>query len=119
MLHVIDNLLPASALQDLRDLCDIHGRLKEQHDGDAQFSWRPATGSPRSIHAPAQQAVIYRYLDETLLPLATPFAPLRAGVEWWCNTTKISIGTSTRTSWKANAAAVSYCPCCPPCSTPT
>ena len=86
MLHVIDNLLPASTLQDLRDLCDIHGRLKEQHDGDAQFSWRPETGSPRSIHASAQQAVVDRYLDETLLPLATPFAPQRAGVEWWCNT---------------------------------
>ena len=25
MLHVIDNLLPANALQDLRDLCDIQG----------------------------------------------------------------------------------------------
>ena len=86
MLHVIENLLPASALQDLRDLCYIHGRLKEQHDGDAQFSWRPKTGSPRSIHAPAQQAVVDRYLDEALLPLATTFAPLRAGVEWWCNT---------------------------------
>ena len=88
MLHVIDNLLPTSALQDLRDLCDIHGRLKEQHDGDAQFSWRPETGSPRSIHAAAQQAVVdvYRYLDEALLPLATPFAPQRAEVECWCNT---------------------------------
>ena len=86
MLHIIDNLLPASALQDLRDLCDIHGRLKEEHDGDAQFSWRPETGSPRSIHAAAQQAVVDHYLDEALLPLATPFASRRAGVEWWCNT---------------------------------
>ena len=86
MLHIIDNLLPDSALQDLRDLCDIHGRLKEEHDGDAQFSWRPETGSPRSIHAAAQQAVVDRYLDEALLPLATPFASQRAGVEWWCNT---------------------------------
>ena len=86
MLHIIDNLLPASALQDLRDLCDIHGRLKEEHDGDAQFSWRPETGSPRSIHAATQQAVVDHYLDEALLPLATPFAPQRAGVEWWCNT---------------------------------
>lgn len=86
MLHIIDNLLPASALQDLRDPCDIHGRLKEEHDGDAQFSWRPETGSPRSIHAAAQQAVVDRYLDEALLPLATSFAPQRAGVEWWCNT---------------------------------
>ena len=38
MLHIIDNLLPVSALQDLLDLCDIHGLLKEEHDGDAQFS---------------------------------------------------------------------------------
>ena len=66
MLHIIDNLLPASALQDLRDLCDIHGRLKEEHDGDAQFSWRPETGSPRSIHGAAQQAVVDHYLDEAL-----------------------------------------------------
>ena len=80
MLHVIDNLLPTSALQDLRDLCDIHGRLKEQHDGDAQFSWRPETGSPRSIHAAAQQAVVDRHLDEALLSLATLFASLRTGV---------------------------------------
>ena len=86
MLHIIDNLLPASALQDLRDLCDIHGRLKEEHDGDAQFSWRPETGSPRSINAAAQQAVVDHYLDEAQLPLAPPFAPQRAGVEWWCNT---------------------------------
>ena len=54
MLHIIDNLLPTSALQDLRDLCDIHGLLKEEHDGDAQLSWRPETDSPRSIHAAAQ-----------------------------------------------------------------
>ena len=67
MLHVIDNLLPANALQDLRDLCDIHGRLKQQHDGDTQFSWRPETGSPRSIHAAAQQTVVDRYLDEEKL----------------------------------------------------
>ena len=86
MLHVIDNLLPTDVLQELRDLCDIHGRLKEQHSGDAQFSWRPETGAPRTIHAPVQQAVIDRYLDDALLPLATAFAPQRAGVEWWCNT---------------------------------
>ena len=29
MLHIIDDLLPASPLQDLRDLYGIHGRLKE------------------------------------------------------------------------------------------
>ena len=119
MLHIVDNLLHASALQDLRDLCDIHRRLKEEHDGDAQFSWRPETGSPRSIHAAAQQAVVDHYLDEALLPLATPFAPQRAGVEWWCNTNNISTGTSTRTSWKVDAVAVSDFRCWPPCSTPT
>ena len=86
MLHVVDNLLPATALQELRDLCDIHGRIKQQHHGDAQFSWRPETGASRSIHELTQQAIIDRYLDEALLPLATPFAPQRAGVEWWCNT---------------------------------
>ena len=50
MLHVVDNLLPINALQELRDLCDIHGRLREQHSGDAQFSWRPEaeTGVPRT-----------------------------------------------------------------------
>ena len=86
MLHVIDNLLPASALQDLRDLCDIHGGIKVQHDGDAQFSWRTENVSPRSIHTATQQAVVDRYLYKALLPLATPFASQRAGAEWRCNT---------------------------------
>ena len=70
----------------LRDLCDIHERLKEEHNGEAQFSWRPETDSPRSIHAAAQQVVVDHYPYEALLPLATPFASQRAGVEWWCNT---------------------------------
>ena len=35
MLHIIDDLLPSSALQDPRDLCDFHSRPKEEHDGDA------------------------------------------------------------------------------------
>ena len=86
MLHVVDNLLSADALQELRELCEIHGQIREQHDGDAQFSWRPETGPSRSIHAPAQQAIVDRYLNDALLPLATPFAPQRAGIEWWCNT---------------------------------
>ena len=86
MLHVVDNLLSADALQELRELCEIHGQIREQHDGDAQFSWRPETGFHRSIHAPAQQAILERYLNDALLPLATPFAPQRAGIEWWCNT---------------------------------
>ena len=86
MLHVIDNLLPRNALEELRDLCDIHGRLKQQHAGDVQFSWRPETGASRSFHAPAQQAIVDRYLDEALLPRSVPFAPEWQGVEWWCNT---------------------------------
>ena len=86
MLHVIDNLLPRNALEELRDLCDIHGRLKQQHAGDVQFSWRPETGACRSFHAPAQQAIVDRYLDEALLPRSVPFAPEWQGVEWWCNT---------------------------------
>ena len=86
MLHVVDNLLSADALQELRELCEIHGQIREQHDGDVQFSWRPETGLHRSIHAPAQQAIVDRYLHVALLPLATPFALQRAGIEWWCNT---------------------------------
>ena len=82
MLHIFDNLVLASATR----LCDIHERLKEEHNGEAQFSWRPETDSPRSIHAAAQQVVVDHYLYEALLPLATPFASQRAGVEWWCNT---------------------------------
>ena len=50
-----------------------------------------SAGDPRRVppptnHAPAQQALVDRYLDEALLPIATPFAPQRARVEWWCNT---------------------------------
>ena len=101
MLHVIDNLLPTSALQDLRDLCDIHGRLKEQHDGDAQFSWRPETGSPRSIHAAAQQAVFDRYLDEALLPWQHRSPPSGLESSGGATPTTISTGTSTRTNLKA------------------
>ena len=83
MLHVVDNLLPTEALQELRDLCDIHGRVREQHSGDAQFSWRPETGAPRSIHAPPQQASVERGRGVARRPLATPCAPQRAGGEWW------------------------------------
>ena len=47
-----------------------------------------SAGDPRrvlpapSTHPPS----VDRYLDEALLPIATPFVPQRAGVEWWCNT---------------------------------
>lgn len=39
MLHVVDNLLPISALKEIRDLCDIRWRLNDQHAGNSQFSW--------------------------------------------------------------------------------
>ena len=52
MLHIIDNLLPASALQDLRDLCDIHGRLKEEHDGDAHSAGDPKPVLPARFTQP-------------------------------------------------------------------
>ena len=38
MLQVVDNLLPPIALQELRDLCNIHERLKQQHPSDTLFS---------------------------------------------------------------------------------
>ena len=35
MLHVVDNLLPADLLEALRQLCVVHGELKQTHPGDA------------------------------------------------------------------------------------
>ncbi len=60
MLHVVDNLLPPDVLQELRNLCDIHGRLKQQHSGEALFSWRPESGEPRSLPPPAAPAAVAR-----------------------------------------------------------
>ena len=37
MLHVNDNIPTDSAIKDLRNRCDMHGRLKGQNDGGAQF----------------------------------------------------------------------------------
>ena len=34
MLHVADALLPDAQLNGLRDLCDAHAVLLEEHDGD-------------------------------------------------------------------------------------
>ena len=85
MLHVVDNLLPANLLEVLRQLCVVHGELKQTHPGDALFSWRAVDGSSRSIHAPEQRQLMERYLNEHLLPVCTPFCANWAGVEWWCN----------------------------------
>jgi len=85
MLHVVDNLLPGDLLEALRQLCLIHGELKQAHPGEALFSWRAEDGGSRSIHAPQQRQLIERYLKEHLLPLSAPFCPQWAGVEWWCN----------------------------------
>lgn len=73
MLHVVDNLLPADLLEALRQLCVVHGELKQTHPGDALFSWRADDGSSRSIHALEQRQLMERYLDEHLLPVSTPF----------------------------------------------
>ena len=85
MLHVVDNLLPADLLEALRQLCVVHGELKQTHPGDALFSWRADDGSSRSIHALEQRQLMERYLDEHLLPVSSPFCGKGAGVEWWCN----------------------------------
>ena len=79
MLYVIDNLLPANALQDLRDLCDIHGRLKEQHDGDTQFSWRPEPVLPARFTQPLSKPSL----------IATSTRPCSSG-----NTVRIPAGRS-------------------------
>ena len=86
MLHVADALLPDALLNGLRDLCDAHADLLEEHDGDAMFSWKPETGDARSLHSHQHQLLMERYLKDHLLPLARPLAPGLTGVEWWCNT---------------------------------
>ena len=86
MLHVADALLPDELLTGLRDLCDAHADLKQKHDGDVLFSWKPETGHARSLHSPRHQLLMEHYLNDHLLPLARPFAPGMNGVEWWCNT---------------------------------
>ena len=86
MLHVVDALLPDTLLTGLRDLCDAHADLKQQHDGDALFSWRPERGDGRSLHSPGHQLLMERYLVDHLLPAARPFTSGLGGVEWWCNT---------------------------------
>ena len=35
MLHLADALLPDALLNGLRDLCDAHADLLDEHDGDA------------------------------------------------------------------------------------
>ena len=85
MLHVVDNLLPTDLPEALRQLCVVHGVLKQTHPADALFSWRAGDGSSRSIHALEQRQLMKRYLNEHLLPVSSPFCAKGAGVEWWCN----------------------------------
>lgn len=85
MLHVVDNLLPVDLLEALRQLCVVHGELKQTHPGEALFSWRAEDGGSHSIHAPQQRLLMERYLTEHLLPLSAPFCLQWAGVEWWCS----------------------------------
>ena len=86
MLHIVDNWLPETLLQSLRDLCVAHGALKQNLDSDALFSWRPDSGRARSSHAPEQQAAMDTYLHQHLRPLVSPWCPQATGAEWWCNT---------------------------------
>ena len=46
MLHVVENLLPTTALNELRDLCDIPGRLKEQHSAMLSSAGELRPGHP-------------------------------------------------------------------------
>mgnify|MGYP005832165011 CR=1 FL=1 len=86
MLHVVDNLLPSDRLDALKQLCEAHDALKQNHPGDALFSWRPDQGRCRSVHRPEHLRLIEDYLTDHLLPVATPFSAGHCGVEWWCNT---------------------------------
>ena len=89
MLHVIDNFLPDQDRQALKEVCEIHGCLRQQLDGDALFSWLPTndnTASARSPHTPERQAVVERYLFQYLLQEINRLTQNHVGVEWWCNT---------------------------------
>ena len=101
MLHIVDNWLPTTLLQSLRDLCDSHGVLKQNLDSDALFSWRPDSGKPRSAHSPEQQAVMETYLHQHLRPLISHWCPQATGVEWWCN-------TNNHLDWHIDKDEVSY-----------
>ena len=86
MLHVVDDFLPTALLGPLQDLCLAHAALKQEHFGDALFSWRGNAGLSRSLHRARNQEVMERYLSDYLLPMTRPFAPEQGSVEWWCNT---------------------------------
>ena len=90
MLHVIDDLLPVEHLPALSRLCEDHGVLKEQLDGDNLFSWSSSdptgTTAMRSVHTPANQELMGNYLNDHLLPVIAGFATDYVGIEWWCNT---------------------------------
>jgi len=101
MLHIVDNWLPETLLQSLRDLCVAHGALKQNLDSDALFSWRPDSGRARSSHAPEQQAAMDTYLHQHFRPLVSPWCPQATGAEWWCN-------TNNHLDWHIDKDEVSY-----------
>ncbi|RPF78997.1 MAG: 2OG-Fe(II) oxygenase [Synechococcus sp. TMED20] len=89
MLHIVDQLVPDQDLTALRELCNAHGELRQQFDGNSLFSWiATSENSPptRSPHSSENQALIESYLNQHLNPLIQRFAPDAIGVEWWCNT---------------------------------
>ena len=89
MLHIVDQFLPEQDIQALKELCEIHGELRQRLDDTNLFSWVPmAQDSPpaRSPHSAEHQALMATYLDRALGPLMQRFAPNAVGVEWWCNT---------------------------------
>lgn len=78
MLHVVDNLLPSEEIPALRQLCGLHGHLKQASEGRDLFSWIPADPSDRSgrsLHAADQQSLMDRYIRQRLGPLLDRFAP--------------------------------------------
>jgi len=85
MLSVIDNIVAADDLMALRRLCELHGELKEQHDGPKLFSWNPYKGTSKTIHSPASQMLFEHYLVNYLKPYALPYLKNSVGAEWWCN----------------------------------
>ena len=90
MLHVIDDFLPLEQLAALSRLCESHGGLKNQLDGDRLFSWYSTdsteANTTRSVHSAANQALMRSYLSHHLLAVIASFAPNHIGIEWWCNT---------------------------------
>ena len=123
MLHVVDNLLTSEEIPALRQLCDLHGDLKQASEGRNLFSWIPADPSDRSgrsLHAADQQSLMDRYIRQRLGPLLDRFAPPKPLVtNGGATPTTTSTGTSTSTKRLPKATVTMSCRCCPRSSTPT